>query len=54
LSQTSLAPFESTIQTSNIWLNDIRDRLEWPDQRRAYHALSKRESNVHYDEDSET
>ena len=29
MSQTSLAPFESTLQTTNIWLNDIRERLGW-------------------------
>lgn len=40
MSQTSLTPFESTLQTTNIWLNDIRERLGWGwDQHRAYHAL---------------
>ena len=40
MSQTSLAPFESTLQTTNIWLNDIRERLGWTeDHHRAYHAL---------------
>jgi uncharacterized protein (DUF2267 family) len=40
MSQTSLTPFESTLQTTNIWLNDIRERLGgWWDQHRAYHAL---------------
>ena len=39
MTQTTLAPFESTIQTTNIWLNDILDRLGWRDQHRAYHAL---------------
>ena len=40
MSQTSLAPFESTLQTTNIWLNDIRERLGWSeDHHRVYHAL---------------
>jgi uncharacterized protein (DUF2267 family) len=39
MSQTSLTPIESTIQTTNIWLNDILERLGWQDQHRAYHAL---------------
>jgi uncharacterized protein (DUF2267 family) len=39
MSQTSLTPFESTLQTTNVWLNDILDRMRWLDQHRAYHAL---------------
>ena len=40
MSQTSLTAFESTLQTTNIWLNDIRERLGgWWDQDRAYQAL---------------
>lgn len=39
MSQATLAPFESTIQTTNIWLNDILERLGWQDHQRAYHAL---------------
>jgi uncharacterized protein (DUF2267 family) len=40
MSQTSLAPFESTLQTTNVWLNDILERLGWgKDHHRAYHAL---------------
>jgi uncharacterized protein (DUF2267 family) len=39
MTQTTLAPFESTIQTTNIWLNDILERLGWRDQHRAYFAL---------------
>jgi uncharacterized protein (DUF2267 family) len=40
MSQTSLTPFESTLQTTNIWLNDILERLAWGEDRyRAYHAL---------------
>jgi uncharacterized protein (DUF2267 family) len=40
MSQTSLTPFESTLQTTNVWLNDILERLGWGEDRyRAYHAL---------------
>lgn len=39
MSQTGLKPFDSTIQTTNIWLNDILERLGWQDSYRAYHAL---------------
>ncbi|MCS6975889.1 MAG: DUF2267 domain-containing protein [Gemmatales bacterium] len=39
MTQTSLAPLESTIQTTNIWLNEILERMGWKDQHRAYHAL---------------
>jgi uncharacterized protein (DUF2267 family) len=39
MSQTTLTPFESTLHTTNVWLNDILERLGWFDQHRAYHAL---------------
>jgi uncharacterized protein (DUF2267 family) len=39
MSQTSLTPFESTLQTTNVCLNDVLERLGWEDQHRAYHAL---------------
>ncbi|HXG09810.1 MAG TPA: DUF2267 domain-containing protein [Gemmataceae bacterium] len=39
MSQTGLKPFDSTIQTTNIWLNDILERLGWRESHRAYHAL---------------
>jgi uncharacterized protein (DUF2267 family) len=39
MSLTGHAPFDSTIQTTNVWLNDIVERLEWMDRPRAYHAL---------------
>lgn len=40
MSQASLRAFESTLQTTHIWLNDILERLGWgQDQQRAYHAL---------------
>jgi uncharacterized protein (DUF2267 family) len=37
--QATLAPFESTVQTTNVWLDDVLDRLGWEDRYRAYHAL---------------
>jgi uncharacterized protein (DUF2267 family) len=40
MSQTSLTPFESTLQTTNIWLSDIQERMGWGrDHHRAYQAL---------------
>jgi uncharacterized protein (DUF2267 family) len=39
MSLTGLAPFDSTIQTTNIWLNDVQEELGWLDHHRAYHAL---------------
>jgi uncharacterized protein (DUF2267 family) len=39
MSQTGVTAFDSTIQTTNIWLNDIRDRLGWQDRQRTYGAL---------------
>lgn len=40
MSRTSLAPFESTLQTTNIWLDDIQERLGWWEgHHRAYSAL---------------
>lgn len=40
MSQTHVAPFDSTIQTTNIWLNEIQEQLGWgEDHHRAYHAL---------------
>jgi uncharacterized protein (DUF2267 family) len=39
MSQTGLTAFDSTIQTTNIWLHDILERLGWRDRHRAYHAL---------------
>jgi len=39
VSQIGLKPFDSTIQTTNIWLNDILERLGWQESYRAYHAL---------------
>jgi uncharacterized protein (DUF2267 family) len=34
-----LTSFASTLQTTNIWLNDVLGQLGWEDPQRAYHAL---------------
>jgi len=39
MSQSRLTPFESTLQTTNVWLDDVLERLGWEDRYRAYHAL---------------
>jgi uncharacterized protein (DUF2267 family) len=39
MSQTGVKAFDSTIQTTNIWLNDISEQLGWGDRHAAYHAL---------------
>ncbi len=39
MSHTGLKAFDATVQTTNIWLNDIQERLGWRDSYRAYHAL---------------
>jgi len=39
MSQTGLPAFDSTIQTTNVWLNDLMDRMDWQDKPRAYQAL---------------
>jgi uncharacterized protein (DUF2267 family) len=39
MSQTCQVPFHTTLQTTNIWLNEIVERLGWGDRARAYHAL---------------
>jgi len=41
MSQTTHMPFDNTLQTTNIWLNDIQERLGWGEDhhQRAYHAL---------------
>jgi len=39
MSTTGIRAFDSTLQTTNVWLNDILERLGWLDKQRAYHAL---------------
>ena len=38
MSATGLKVFDSTIQTTNIWLDDIMKELDWSDRHKAYHA----------------
>lgn len=39
MTTTKIAAFDSTLQTTNIWLNEIDEQLGWQDKHRAYHAL---------------
>jgi uncharacterized protein (DUF2267 family) len=39
MSMSGLAAIDSSIQTTNIWLKDVMERLGWNDRHRAYHAL---------------
>src|SRR5690242_7474874 len=39
MSATGLKVFDTTIQTTNIWLDDIMRELGWKDRHKAYHAL---------------
>lgn len=39
MSATGLKVFDTTIQTTNIWLDDIMEELGWDDRHRALHAL---------------
>ncbi len=39
MSATGLATFDSTLQTTNIWLHELREELGWEERHRAYHAL---------------
>jgi uncharacterized protein (DUF2267 family) len=39
MSQSGVTAFDSTIQTTNVWLHQIQERLAWEDRQRAYHAL---------------
>jgi uncharacterized protein (DUF2267 family) len=39
MTQTAIAAFESTLQTTNVWLHEIMERMGWMDKHRAYHAL---------------
>lgn len=39
MSATGLKVFDSTIQTTNIWLDDVMQEVGWTDRHHAYHAL---------------
>ena len=34
-----VAAFDSTLQTTNLWITEILQRLHWRDRHAAYHAL---------------
>jgi uncharacterized protein (DUF2267 family) len=39
MSVTGLTSFDSTVQTTNVWLHDFMERLGLQDRNRAYHAF---------------
>lgn len=40
MSATGVAAFDRTIQTTNVWLNEVMEEMGWKgDHRRPYHAL---------------
>ena len=39
MSTTGIEAFDSTVQTTNNWLRDLKERLAWHDSQKAYHAL---------------
>ena len=36
---TGITAFDSSLHTTNVWLNDLLDRLGWKEKQRAYQAL---------------
>ena len=36
---TGIRAFDTTMHITNVWLNDLMDRLGWEDKQRAYQAL---------------
>ncbi len=39
MSATGLKAFDTTLQLTNVWLNELMEELDWPQRERAYHAL---------------
>ncbi len=39
MSTTGLKVFDSTLQTTNIWLDEVMQEMGWDDRHKAYHAL---------------
>jgi uncharacterized protein (DUF2267 family) len=39
MTEMHVTPFESTVHTTNVWLKELSEELEWTDHHRAYHAL---------------
>jgi uncharacterized protein (DUF2267 family) len=42
MSTTGLEVFDTTLQKTHIWLNDLTDELHWDDRFRGYKALRDR------------
>src|SRR5271165_4064541 len=40
MSVTAIAPIESSIHTTNIWLRELMEELGWNDRHQAYRALA--------------
>ena len=38
MSQSGLPAFDSTVQTTNVWLNETAEQMRWSDRRHAYDA----------------
>ncbi|TWT79598.1 hypothetical protein CA13_10020 [Planctomycetes bacterium CA13] len=39
MNASAIAAFESTVQKSNEWVNEVMDEMCWDDPQRAYHGL---------------
>lgn len=39
MTQHGLAVFDSTVQTTHVWVNDVLRHLGWADEHRGYRAL---------------
>jgi uncharacterized protein (DUF2267 family) len=39
MAATGLDTFDSTLQTTHIWLNELMEELGWEDRHKAYHAM---------------
>lgn len=39
MTSTGIRVIEGAIQTFDIWINELQERLAWTDRERAYHAL---------------
>ncbi len=39
MSATGLEVFDTTLQATHVWLEEVRNGLGWNDRRKAYHAL---------------
>ncbi len=39
MSQSGLSAFDSTMQTTNAWLQELMQQMKWLDKHRAYRAL---------------